>query len=182
MADATAVIKAGNSPASSVVRRKLFAERYLVNGRNGTEAAQHAGATGPNAATQAGRWLKHPDVIAIIAERTAAVIEQAVLNTDRWAKEMASIGHFDPGELYDDDGHLIPLHLLPEHVRRAVASVKTEHRTVGRGEDREVITTQEVKLNDKNTALANIGRHLGAFDKDNAQKIVAIQVNIQLVG
>lgn len=182
MADVPAGIKAGNAKASSVIRRKLFAERYMINGRNGTEAAVYIGAAAANAATQASRWLQHPDVIAIIAARTAAVMEKAVLNTERWANEMASIGHFDPGELYDDDGNLIPVHKLPENVRRAIASVKREHRTTGRGEERETITTEEIKLIDKNTALTNIGRHLGVFEKDNKQNVTAIQVNLTLLG
>ncbi len=178
----TKAVKVGTSKVSSVLRRKLFAERYLTNGRNGSEAAIYVGAPVANAGSQAYRWLQHPDVKALVEERTADVVEQAVLNTDRWAKEMAAIGHFDMGELYDDDGALIPVHKLPEHVRRGLGSVKIERRFEGKGEDRVEVITQEVKPCDKNAALANIGRHLGAFDKDNAQKVTAIQVNVNLLG
>jgi hypothetical protein len=117
-----------------------------------------------------------------VETRIAEVVQEAELNTTRWAKEMAAIGHLDPGELYDAQGNLIPVHQLPEHVRRAIASVEIEHRTSGKGDDRETVVTQKVKMNDKNAALANIGRHLGAFDKDNAQRVTAIQVNVTLVG
>lgn len=174
--------KVGKSEAAVAVRRTLFAERYLTNGRNGREAAIYVGAPEANAGTQAYRWLQHPDVKALVEARTAAVVEEAVLNTTRWAKEMACIGHFDPGELYDANGALIPVHELPEHVRRAIGSVKREHRFEGKGEDRVEVVTEEVKIIDKNTALANIGRHLGVFEKDNRQQITAIQVNLTLVG
>ncbi len=179
--DVTAV-KAGSSKVSAVVRRKLFAERYLVNGRNGTEAAMHVGAPEAGARVAAHNWLKHPDVKALIEARTTEVLAEATLNTERWAKEMAAIGHFDPGELYDEGGNLIPIHQLPVHVRKAISSVKREHRTVGKGEERETVMTEEVKLWDKNAALANIGRHLGVFEKDNKQNVTAIQVNLTLVG
>lgn len=182
MSDGNKVVKAGTSKASAAVRRKLFAERYLVNGGNGKEAAIHVGSSPVAAGKQAHEWLKLPDVRSILDAGIAKVVQQAELTTERWAKEMAAIGHFDPGTLYDEDGALIPIHKLPEHVRRAIASVKHETRMEGKGPDRVAVTTQEIKLNDKNTALANIGRHLGAFDKDNAQRITAIQVNIQLLG
>lgn len=178
MSNGKPIVKAGTSKESAVVRRRLFAEQYMVNGRNGKQAAIYVGSPEANAGSQAHKWLQHPDVIAIIETRTASVVEQATLNTERWAKEMAAIGHFDPGELYDEDGELIPVHELPEHVRRAIASVEHETRMEGKGAERVAVTTRKIKFNDKNAALTNIGRHLGAFDKDNAQRITAVQVNV----
>lgn len=182
MSDATPVICAGNSKQSVVVKRKLFAERWLVNGNNGTEAAIHIGFAAHNAAVMATRYMKHPDVKTIIERAQAKAVAKAELTTERWAKEMAAIGHFDPGELYDEDGKAIPVRELPEHVRRAISSVKVERRFEGKGEGRVEIVTEEIRPWDKNTALANIGRHLGVFEKDNRQNITAIQVNISLVG
>lgn len=175
-------VNGGTSKAAAATRRLLFAERYLTNGRNASEAAIHIGVSPQNAGVQGYRYLQHPVVKEIIAARTVAVVEQAILSTDRWAKEMAAIGHFDPKDMYDEEGVLIPIHKLPEHVRRAISSVKHEQRRVGKGEDSEYANTTEVKLWDKNTALTNIGRHLGVFDKDNVQRITAIQVNVNVRG
>ncbi len=175
-------IKASTSQAAVLVRRKLFAERYLTNGRNATEAAIHVGYAEANAAKAGFRLLQYPDVQTLIAARTEQVVAKAILTTDKWAQEIAGIGHFDPGEMYDENGDLIPIHKMPVHVRKAIGSIKHSTRRDGKGEDAAYITTTEVKAWDKNAALANIGRHLGVFEKDNRQQVTAIQVNLRLVG
>lgn len=152
-------------------RRNLFVEAYLTNGRNGSQAAITAGYAAHSASETAYRLLRDPRVSSQIEARIGTIVADAQLSTDRWAKEMAAIGHVDPGELYDAAGNLIPIHMLPEHVRRAIASVKPNS-------DGSI----EIKLWDKNAALANIGKHLGLFDADNRQRVNAIQVNVQLLG
>lgn len=166
--------KAGCSKEAAMARREQFIAAYLTNGNNGAAAAIAAGFSPACARQKAYVLLKDPAVAARVAKKQEMVAFEAGLSIERWAKEMACIGHFDPAELYDTAGNLIPLHLLPEHVRRAVASVEP----IG-GEDGGV----KVKTWDKNVALASIGKHLGAFERDNHQRAEGgIKVLIQLVG
>lgn len=181
MSEATGV-PLTSSKHGAEIRRKLFVERWLSNGNNGAEAAIYAGFSEKGARVRASEMLADPVVQDMLASRKERLVRTAELSSERWAKEMAAIGHFDPRELYDEVGNLIPVHMLPEHVARAISSVKREQRTSGKGEDRETVITEEVKLNDKNAALANIGRHLGMFEKDNRQNITAIQFNVRLLG
>lgn len=178
----TAVVRPGRSKETALIRQKLFVERWLTNGNNATEAAAYAGFSEASAHVRGCELLARDDVKAMIGARAERLVRTAELSTERWAKEMAAIGHFDPGELYDVDGNLIPIYQLPEHVRRAIASVKRERRTEGKGETVATVTTEEVKLHDKNTALANIGKHLGVFAEDNRQLNRPIQVLVQLMG
>ena len=174
--------KASQSPHAVEERRKLFVERYLVNGGNSTDAAKHAGFSPATAGQKGAQIYAEPWVQEQIRLRTQVVIAKAELTTERWAKEMAAIAHFDPGELYDETGQLIPLWELPEHVRRAISAIDVERRREGRGDDAQVVETTKIKTHDKNTALANVGKHLGVFAEDNHQRTTAIQVNIQLLG
>lgn len=172
---------AGNrtNAANASRRRKLFVERYLVNGNNATEAAEFVGFAKGTGSVRGSELMKHPEVMALLPNRVEEVFEQAVLSTERWAKEMAAIGHFDPRELYDAEGALIPLHKLPEHVARAIGTV--DHSTEV---DKEGNVTHHTKIrpNDKNVALANIGKHLGVFEKDNRQQLAPVQILVNLVG
>lgn len=170
---------ASSSSASAERRRMVFVERYLVNGNNATEAAKFAGYSEKTAYQQGSVLLKHPEVIKLLGNRVQEVVEEAVLSTKRWAQEMAAIGHLDPGELYDDHGNLIPIKQLPEHVRRAIGTIKHSTEVDKEGN---VTHYTEIKPNDKNVALANIGKHLGVFERDNNQKQQPIQIAIQLVG
>lgn len=158
--------------AVAALRDKRFVEEYLTNGNNATQAAIAVGFSPKNANVDGCRMMAKPHVKEVILARTEAVLRKAELSTERWAEEMAAIAHFDPGELYDDAGNLIPIKQLPAHVRRAIASIKP-------GSDGE---EAEVKAWDKNVALANVGKHLGVFESDNRQRTNAIQVNVVLRG
>ncbi len=170
-------------PATDVLkaigaRHELFIETYLVNGGNATKAAIAAGYAAKGASRTGWRLLRTPEIAKRCTVRAEKALFDAGLTTERWAKEMACIAHFDPGELYDAAGNVIPVHLLPEHVRRAIASVEIE--TTGK---RVLTTTTKIKPCDKNTALANVGRNLGAFEEDNRQNArEPIHVTITLVG
>lgn len=180
---AVAHVRASHSQESVDTRRKVFVERWLVNGNNATEAAKWAGFSAATASAKGHTMLQDPRVKELIGDRAKQVLHDATLSTERWAREMAAIGHFDPGSMYDADGNLTPLHLLPEHVRRGISSVDVRELHAGKGEDRVVIGRQtKVQMHDKNTALANIGKHLGVFEQDNRQRVNAIQVNVVLKG
>lgn len=180
--------KASSSQVASAKRRKVFVERYLVNGNNAAEAARHAGYSVATAAAKGHTLINDPKIKEMLGTRNEKVLHDAQLTTERWAREMACIGHFDPGELYDAAGNLIPIHQLPEHVRRAIASVEVDSSLSVNPDKADGTTrvirdnTTKIKLWDKNAALANIGKHLGMFEQDNRQRTNAIQVNVVLRG
>lgn len=76
-------------------------------------------------------------------------------------REQALSAFFDPASLFDADGRLLPLHLMPEHARRAVKKFKV--RGVKTDDDTVQGVVTEVELNDKLAALAKIGEHLGMY-------------------
>jgi len=175
------VKKVGRNTKGSELRYRTFVDRYLVNGNNACEAARHAGYS-EGTAKYGIKLMRNPRVIELLGQRAERAANVAELSADKWAKEMASIAHFDPGELYDGDGNLIPLPDLPEHVRRAIGSIDIETRMEGKGDEAVPVTTTKVKVWDKNVALANVGKHLGLFEKDNSQKVEPIHVTVTFVG
>ena len=80
------------------------------------------------------------------------------------------MGISDIGELFDADGHIIPTHLLPPDIRKAISSIKVQHTKVDvdvQEDDARVTTTTETtqttefKLWDKLKGLELVGKLKG---------------------
>ena len=149
--------------------QQRFALEYAKDG-NGAAAARRAGYSAKGAKQQASHLLTIPNVQAAVS----AAVEQhfADLNLDlaRIIREAARVGISDIGELFDADGHVIPIHLLPHDIRRAISSVKVQRKTVDvetEAEGERITTTVETteiaefKLWDKLKALELIGKLKG---------------------
>lgn len=83
--------------------------------------------------------------------------------TERILQELARVGLSDPGGLFDDAGNLLPIHELPEHLRRAISSVKVTRTRRGKGDDAADETDTEVKFWPKVEALRLMGTYRRMF-------------------
>lgn len=162
--------RAQRTPTAVAERRVKFVEHYLSNGHNALEAARAAGYTGKDASlrVQGSQMLIIPEVAELIEQRSRKVAEVARMSTDNWARELTALAFSRVGELYDAEGALIPIHKLPDHVQAAIASVD--------------VGTGLAKFADKNRALETMAKHLGLFERDNAQRGENVRVIVQLVG
>lgn len=152
-------VKAGTSKAAANERKRLFAEAFCANGGNATQAAKTAGYSPRSAYSTGATLLKDPVVVPILAKRRAALLEKAGLKAERVLQELSTVAHSDVTRLFDSAGNVLPISEWPEDLRGAVASIE-----IGPNETR-------IKLWDKNGALNMALKHLGQFEKDNAQKV-----------
>lgn len=144
-------------------KQQRFVEEYLVD-LNATQAAVRAGYSARTAHSMGPQLLANIGVAAAIAEGQLARSERVQLQSDDVLSELraivrSNVQHFRIGEygevqLADD---------APPDAWRAVSSVKHKIRSDDNGVTREV----ELKLWDKNTAIANAMKHLGLL-KDGA--------------
>jgi len=102
-----------------------------------------------------------------IGELRQAVAGKVVATEARVIEELARIGLFDPGELFAEDGSLLPIKNMPPAVRAAIASIEVEEIDV---EGKVIGRVKKIKLWDKNSAADKLLRHLGAYEKDNWQR------------
>jgi len=94
----------------------------------------------------------------------------------RLMDEVKALATVDLADAYDEDGQLLPLREMPQHVRAAIAAVD---RTEQVGEDGSK-TTVKVKLWDKLKAIEMLGNQLGIFNRTLNVKVgVTLE---QLVG
>lgn len=152
-------VKAGSSEASAQARYKLFAEEWLANGGNGTQAAIKAGYSQKTAKEQASRLLAHVDVVKLIRAGQERLARKFELSTDAVLCELAKLAHSDARQLFTIEGQLLPPHLWPDGAAAAVASIKPGRYGL------------EVKVWNKVAAVSDAMKHLGLFEKDNRQKV-----------
>jgi len=156
-------------PAKQSIRFRRFVNAY-VETLNGTKAAIAAGYSEHSAHSTSSRLLKKTKIQEMIASRLA----ESELSSARTLREIGRVAYADVGEIFDEDGNLLSIKQLPEHVRAAIASVKVVKKDLVTG-DGETDDIHEVKLWDKVKALEMAAKYLNLLD-DNRDTNVTLQV------
>lgn len=136
-------------------KQAMFVAEYLIDG-NATRAAIAAGFSEASAAVTGARLLKQGKVAAAIAARHARRVLKLEEYADLIDQQLVNASLLDVGRLYDAEGKPIPIHLLDEDVRRAIASVEDETQQGGK-------RVQRVKIVDKLRAMELLGKRAGLF-------------------
>lgn len=161
-------------PKELTQKQEAFCLAYIETG-NASEAyrrAYRAAKMKPETINKrASELLADGAVTGRIGELRQAASDKAVVSEARVIEELARIGLFDPGELFAEDGSLLPIKNMPPEVRAAIASIEIEEidadgKVIGR--------VKKVKLWDKNSAADKLLRHLGSYEKDNRQRLGAL--------
>lgn len=142
-------------------RERLFIHEYLVDLHAG-RAAERAGYA-PGAAHVAGaRMLADPRITDHIERRIKEREARLEITQDQVLRELACIAFYDPAKMFDEDGAPLPLHKMPEAIRRAIAGLERVELFEGRGEDRKATGhVAKIKVSSKLDALQLLMRHLG---------------------
>jgi Terminase small subunit len=159
----------GKRKATEIV--PLFAQHYMGDCRHNATAAAIAIGANPRSAHSTGyHLLKKARESGLLAKEARKVAENVELTTEGALRQVARILHADPARLFDEHGNAIPIHLLDENTRAAIASF--EYDEYGR---------PKVKFWSKVEAANIAMKHFGLFERDNRQQLapnLAIQVNL----
>lgn len=156
-------------------RKEAFCLEYIID-FNGSQAAIRAGYSERSSRVIAHEMLSDPMVSERVQQLIAERSQRTEITADRVLREVARIGLSDVRRLFNADGSMKALHQLDDDTAAAVASVETLEEFEGTGKDRRFIGyTKKVKLWDKNSAAEKLMKHLGMFEKDNAQGAEALR-------
>lgn len=143
-------------------QRCLFVDCYVADPSSAWRAAQAAKYKGgPLVAVQ---LMKDDLIKAAIAEKMNERQERTRITQDRILQELAIIAfsNLEDYKIDPDTGFIQPREGMPEHVLRAISSVKFVVTVDSDGNERRETT---VKLWDKVAALHLAGKHLGMFEE-----------------
>jgi phage terminase small subunit len=179
----------GNSAKEAQARRLDFVRLYIANGRNGQQAAIDVGISnvGRGASHWATRTLRRPEVRALIDKELAKVSRITGLTLERTLLETARMAYSDPGDFYAPDGTMRPIADWSADMRAAVAQLETEDTRIETTTNGETTTTtgsrvKKLKFWPKPAAIDMAMRHLGAYERDNAQRSENLAIQVVLVG
>lgn len=176
-------VEAGHSKAAVAARYKKFAQAYIANGRNATQAAITAGYS-PNGADVTGcQLLRNTRIAALIDEIVAKAEPISGLTAERTLRELARLAYSDTRKLYRPDGALKSPDEWDDDTAAAVSGLEVTEEFEGAGSQR-VATgyNKKLKMWDKGAALNMAIRHLGLFERDNSQRAESLQLQVVLVG
>lgn len=163
-------------------RHDSFKLNFHLNGGNATQAAIAAGYSIKSAKVIGSQLLTRLNLRTAASEGVEAAFEKSELSTSRTLEQLRRIVEFDPRQLYDADGVLIPIHRLPEEVASVIASMDVDNIYSGTGAKREVVGyTSKVRQWDKLVAIKLAMQNLGLFEKDNRQKDRSLTIQVGLV-
>lgn len=142
-------------------KQKIFADEYLIdlNATRAYRVAYPSVKKDETARANSSRMLTNANVAKYITERMEERQKRTEITQDRVLKELAVIAFAkatDYAEVKDGQVIIKDTEELNEQQARAIAGIKEGKFGV------------EVKLNDKETALELLGRHLGMF-KDKVE-------------
>lgn len=143
----------------------VFLDELLVTRGNVAASARKAGID----TTYARKLMAMPEWQRDFKRRYEAIYGPLDLRVQESMREWEALAHSDIRDLYGPDGMLLSPTQLPDHVARAVASIKVRSKVLDDGsETGEVISerTTEIKLWDKVSALTQLSRIQGLISND----------------
>lgn len=96
-------------------------------------------------------------------QKAAQHVEKVAITVERVLREYEHIAFLDIGLAFDAKGNLLPIHEMPESIRRAMAGIEVADLNIDRDGRGAVGKLHKIKLLDKGKALQDIGKHLGMF-------------------
>jgi phage terminase small subunit len=147
-------------------KQAAFVREYLVD-LNVTKAAQRAGYSKRTAYSIGGELLKKPRVAEAVATAMATRADRVQVKADDVLRELKHVATLDPVKMLREGGTTLPLHEMPEEVRRCIASIEeTEYGT-------------RYRFWDKLKALELLGKHLELFTEK--VKHTGDNVSVQII-
>lgn len=143
-------------------KQAIFVREYLCD-LNATQAAIRAGYSAKTAQWIGPQLIGKTHVSRAIQEAMDTRSTKIEVTADRVLQELAKISFSDIRKLFDSEGRLLPVHMLPDGIAESVASVEVVTSRIPGTDPVEVEYTSKIKFWDKKGSLELLGKHLVLF-------------------
>jgi len=143
-------------------KEQNFAHEYLVD-LNASKAAIRAGYSQKTAYAIANKLLRKAEVAAYIQEAMDKRAKRVDINKDDVLKEISKLAFSDIRKIFDENGNLLPPHMLPDEVAATISSIDVVTTRIPGKDAVEVEYTSKIRFWDKRASLELLGKHLKLF-------------------
>ena len=140
-------------------KQKRFVAEYRKD-FNATQAAIRAGYSARNAESIGYQLLQKTPVSEAIRKATEKGLAKLEITGDRVLQELAKLPFSDVRALFDDQGRLLPVHMLPDNIAVSISSVEVVTSRIPGTDPVEVEHTSKIKFWDKKGSLELLGKNL----------------------
>ena len=159
-------------------RLAYFEQAYMSNGNNSTAAAITAGYAKRTAYAKGHSLLKKLRESGRLAEVAQKAAQVAELSTERTLREVRDVAYNDPRRFFRENGTLKPPSEWDDAMAACVQSLEVGE--VRSGKDGKVVTwTSKIKFWNKLDAIDKAMKHLGLFERDNAQSRESLVLHVE---
>lgn len=152
-------------------KQERFCREYILD-LNAGAAAIRAGYSRASAETNGPRMLRTAQIRERVAQLQAPVAKKLEISADFVLGELLKLASVDISKAYGQNGKLLPLHEIPEEVRKAVGAIETYQDDSGG-------VVHKLKFWDKNKALTALGQHLKLFQEAAANSQQSVKIVIE---
>lgn len=153
-------------------KQEEFCQQFIID-LNCTQAAIRAGYSQKTAHSIGSELLNKLEIQNRITSLKSLRSERTYISQDKVLKEFAKIAFADIRDYYKEDGFLKRPNELSDDAAACLVGLETEelfgYNPIS-GDREKTGESKKIKLADKIRALDSLGKHLGIFEKDNAQK------------
>jgi hypothetical protein len=118
--------------------------------------------------THGGKILGKVNVQYFLRQAQAHTARELGLRAADLAQATMDIAYADPSVFFKEDGSCRAIHEIPEGARRSLAGIERIESPNG-------TVTWKYKIADRNNAQDRLGKHIGFYREDNAQKAEILQ-------
>lgn len=148
-------------------KQKRFVAEYLID-LNATAAAKRAGYSEKTACEQAARLLANVKVQAAVQSAMQEREKRTEITQDMVLRETAKLAFFDIRKMFDNNGKPLDISKLDDDT--AAALVGLDVQDIADPDGDYVGYVKKYKMADKIKALELLGKHVGAFDRQDKQQ------------
>lgn len=150
-------------------KQKRFVAEYLVD-LNATAAAIRAGYSKKTAEVIGYENLRKPQIKTAINQAMQDQQKRTEITQDMVISELAKLGFFDIRKMFDKDGKPLEISQLDNDTAAALVGLDVQDVYEFNGDEKQFVGyVKKYKMADKIRALELLGKHTGAFEKQDTQ-------------